>query len=65
MFCHSTRNLEKPWKHRAIGGTHIQEDPEFAKRVEEIMKNTTPGSAEEQRQIMGCGTSNAVRRSPS
>ena len=39
------RNLNNPWKPKKTRDTPVSEDPDFAWRVEEIMKNTRPGVA--------------------
>lgn len=41
----------------------MKEDTDFAKRVEEIIKNTHPGSEEEMHMIMS-SKSNRIQRSP-
>lgn len=41
----------------------MKEDTDFAKRVEEIIKNTQPGSEEEMLMIM-CSKSSKIQRSP-
>ncbi|EDO30492.1 predicted protein [Nematostella vectensis] len=50
------RNLSKPWqpKKRSPGvSTTVQEDQNFAKKVEDIIRNVVPGSDEELLLIMG------------
>lgn len=60
------RNLQKPWhpkKTAKPSKAAIKEDTEFAKRVEEIIKNTQPGSEEEMAMIL-FSKSNKIQRSP-
>ncbi|CAH3019594.1 unnamed protein product [Porites evermanni] len=61
------RNLHKPWRPRKLtktaSQTQVKEDTDFAKRVEEIIKNTQPGSEEEMHMIMS-SKSNRIQRSP-
>jgi len=60
------RNLQRPWRpKKTTKATQflVKEDRDFAKRVEEIIKNTQPGSEEEMQMIMS-SKSNKIRRSP-
>lgn len=60
------RNLIRPWQPKKTTKTSqsvIREDTEFAKRVEEIIKNTQPGSDEEMSMIM-FSKSSRIQRSP-
>jgi len=60
------RNLQKPWRPKKTTKTaqaSTKEDTDFAKRVEEIIKNTQPGSEEEMLMIMK-STSSKIQRSP-
>lgn len=60
------RNLQRPWRPKKTSKasqSSIKEDTDFAKRVEEIIKNTQPGSEEEMQMIMS-SRSNKIRRSP-
>ena len=60
------RNLQRPWRPKKTtkaSQSSIKEDTDFAKRVEEIIKNTQPGSEEEMQMIMS-SRSNKIRRSP-
>ena len=65
FFC-SFRHLRKPWlpkKKTNLSKAAIKEDTEFAQRVEEIIKNTQPGSEEEMAMIM-FSKSSKIQRSP-
>jgi len=66
LFFHF-RNLHKPWRPRKLtktaSQTQVKEDTDFAKRVEEIIKNTQPGSEEEMHMIMS-SKSSRIQRSP-
>lgn len=60
------RNLQRPWRPKKTtkaAQSSLKEDTDFAKRVEEIIKNTQPGSEEEMLMIM-CSKSSKIRRSP-
>jgi len=60
------RNLQRPWRPKKTtkaAQSLVKEDTDFAKRVEEIIKNTQPGSQEEMQMIMS-SKSNKIRRSP-
>lgn len=60
------RNLQRPWRPKKTTKAAqflVKEDRDFAKRVEEIIKNTQPGSEEEMQMIMS-SKSNKIRRSP-
>ena len=60
------RNLQRPWRPKKTtkaAQALVKEDTDFAKRVEEIIKNTQPGSEEEMQMIMS-SKSNKIRRSP-
>lgn len=60
------RHLQKPWlpkKKTKPSKAAVKEDTEFARRVEEIIKNTQPGSEEEMAMIM-FSKSSKIQRSP-
>ncbi|XP_078344602.1 uncharacterized protein LOC144630179 [Oculina patagonica] len=60
------RNLLRPWhpkKKTKAAQSSQKEDRDFAKRVEEIIKNTQPGSEEEMLMIMS-SKSSKIQRSP-
>ena len=60
------RNLTRPWQPKKTTKTSqsvVREDTEFAKRVEEIIKKTQPGSEEEMFMIM-FSKSSRIQRSP-